>query len=180
MRPVSKRTLAAYDGLLREIATATELARQPDKCAARADAVSHWSIQQQLDHLLKSDAAILEGLHRALASEAPVEPGGPSFMGRLVLWTGFIPRGKGKAPESVLPSDRSPAEIAAGFDETRGGFESLQSSLAEIERSRATVPHPILGRLNAVQWLRFARLHHRHHHRIIRDILRSAERDDST
>ena len=125
--------------------------------------MSHWSVQQQLDHLLKTDRALLAGLRRGLAGEIPVEPGGPTLTGRLVLLTGFIPRGKGRAPESVLPDDRTPEEIAAGFEETRRAFETLRDSLPVLESNRATIPHPVLGRFNSVQWLRFAHLHHRHH-----------------
>ena len=116
MSRVSQRTSASYRGLLDEMERAERLAREPETCAVRVDSVSHWSVLQQLDHLLKTDAAILDGLRQNLKDNAPNEPGGPTFMGWFVLLTGFIPRGKGKAPEFVLPSDRSPGQIAAGFD----------------------------------------------------------------
>ena len=88
------------------------------------------------------------------------------------LGTGFMPRGRGKAPEFVLPTDRSPDEIATGFQATLRGFEALGSELGAIEASRVRIAHALLGRLSGVQWLRFAHLHHRHHNKIIEDILR--------
>jgi len=165
--------------LLQEIAEAAQLAAESERCAARVDSVSHWSVQQQLDHLLHTDTALLQGLRKGLAGEARETRGGPSPMGWFVLLTGFIPRGKGKAPEFVLPTDRSSEEIAAGLEETLHGFEALADSLEQIERSPGRIPHPILGRFNSVQWLRFAVLHHWHHNKIIADILRSQGRDET-
>jgi len=167
-------TVRSFDGLLEEIDRGTELAGQPERCAVRDDAVSHWSVQQQLDHLLITDGLILDGLRSGLAGEVtPEVDGSPTFMGRLILWTGFIPRGKGKAPDFVLPADRPPADIVAGFTAMRKDYEALTDSLGDIQRNRRTQPHPILGHFTGAQWLRFAHLHHRHHWKIITDILRT-------
>jgi hypothetical protein len=174
MTAASRTTVRSFDGLLEEIDRAIQLAGQPERCAARADAVSHWGIQQQLDHLLITDGAVLDGLRRGLSGGLPTEPQGkPTLMGRLILWTGFIPRGKGKAPKFVLPGDRPAAEIAGGFTVMRGDYEALTDSLGEIERNRGTQAHPVRGHFTVAQWLRFAHLHHRHHWKIIDDILRA-------
>ena len=172
MTAASRNTVRSFDGLLEEIDRATQLANQPERSAARADTVSHWGVQQQLDHLLITDEAILAGLRRGLAGELPARAQGrPTFMGQLILWAGFIPRGKGRAPEFVLPGDRPAAELAAGFTALRRDYEALTDSLGDIERNKGTQPHPILGHFTGAQWLRFAHLHHRHHWKIIDDIL---------
>jgi len=54
----------------------------------------------------------------------------------------------------------------------RQATRSLAGVLDEIVANDTTQAHPILGQFNGVQWLRFAHLHHRHHNKIIRDILR--------
>ena len=132
-------------------------------------------MQQHLDHLLLSEQAILDGITNYLAGEtAPGPIGRPSLMGHFVLRTGFIPRGKGRAPERVLPADRSPQDIAAGFGALHDGYQNLGESLGEIQAGGATQRHPVLGVFNGVQWLRFAHLHHHHHNKIIADILRAA------
>jgi hypothetical protein len=160
--------------MLEEIESARELAASP-QCTARADSVSHWGVQQQLDHLLLTDQAILDGLEGYLSGNAPPGPEGrPSLMGHFVLRTGFIPRGKGRAPERVLPGARSPEEITAEFGTLLEGYRKLGESLGEIQAGGATQRHPLLGVFNGAQWLRFAHLHHRHHNKIIADILRAA------
>ena len=50
MSRVKRRTTTSFDALLEEITGAAQLAAQSDKCGARADSVSHWSVRQQLDH----------------------------------------------------------------------------------------------------------------------------------
>ena len=171
----SRGTLASYRGVLDELDLALRLASDPSRCPARADDVSHWDVRQHLDHLMITDSKILEALNLGLSGELRDEPGGkPKLMGYFILWTGFIPRGKGRAPEFVRPTDRPPSEIAAALEETRNGYLAIESRLGEVEQLQATRPHPILGDFNAVQWLRFAHLHHRHHDKIIDDILRVA------
>ena len=170
----SRGLMASHRGILKEVEGAHALAAGPE-CSARADAVSHWGVQQHLDHLLQTDRAILDELTSYLAGGTPPGPSGrPSLMGYFVLITGFIPRGKGRAPERVLPTDRSAEEIAAGFDELRTGYQKLGESLDAIQSGGAAQKHPVLGVFNGVQWLRFAHLHHRHHNKIINEILRAA------
>ena len=175
MRRPSRSTLASYRGLLDQLAHAGDLASDPTRSETRADDVSHWDVRQHLDHLLITDSKILEALHKGLAGEMQDEPDGkPKMMGRIILRTGFIPRGRARAPEFVNPTDRSPSEIADALAETRDGYLAIEPRLGEIESFRATQSHPILGHFTAVQWLRFAHLHHRHHDKIIDDILQAA------
>ena len=176
MTAASRTTVRAFDGLLREMDRAARLADQPERCAVRVDEVSHWSVRQHLDHLLITARAILDGLRQGLDGELPTDPGGkPTTRGRIVLWTGYIPRGKARSPEMVLPGDRSAADLATGFRKTQAEYRALTESLGEIQRNRGTQPHPILGHFTSAQWLRFAHLHHRHHWKIIGDILRARE-----
>lgn len=80
--------------------------------------------------------------------------------------------------ERLLQADRLILEelegMAAGFSALSEGFERLAPHLGELEKSRTTSRHPLLGNFTAVRWLRFLSIHHRHHEKIMRDILITA------
>ena len=96
--------------------------------------------------------------------------GKPSAMGRVILWSGHIPRGKARAPKEVVPGRLAPAEIESGFVTARSRFAGLSEEIPVIATSDWTYRHPILGGFNSAQWLRFVHVHHLHHEKIIRDI----------
>ncbi len=67
----------------------------------------------------------------------------------------------------------SSVELGAGLREIRDGLQALAPRLGEIERTRMVRAHPAgLGAFTAGQWIRFAFVHHVHHAKIIRDILK--------
>lgn len=145
-----------------------------DACAQRHASVSRWSVQQQLEHLLLTDRVILAWL-RAVAKGmmASDGPGGPTWRGHLVIGTGFIPRGKGRAPDVTRPDGMELPAIQSGFAEVRDEAESLADLLSTLAADSCTRRHPALGYFTPSQWLRFAMVHHRHHRKIIRDILKA-------
>lgn len=122
-----------------------------------------------------SDGRILDSLQRLRAEgeagEAP-EAGGPSLGGWFVLLSGFIPRGRARAPEPVVPNGLEPEALSAGLRRNRARVEALGSELALMEKVRNTSRHPILGRFTPRRWIRFAGVHQHHHEKIVRDILR--------
>jgi hypothetical protein len=150
-----------------------DFASQPEKMSQQADAVSKWSVGQHVEHLTLSDEVILDGLRKLLAEPASGKPGKPRLIGRICLWSGFIPRGRGKAPQQVVPQGLAMGILLDRLEAVRKGFTQLEASTQSLASSTATVPHPVFGRLDACQWLRFTEIHHDHHHKIIRDIARA-------
>ena len=169
----TRRTHAAIRSQLDELLT---LANQPEIATVRANEVSGWSVGEQLEHLLLTDRMILDGFNALLDGTLNSAGGGPTAIGRFILLSGYIPRGRGRAPKGVVPGTLSPSEIASGFDRVKMRFEKLAPRLGEIEASGATYRHPLLGDFNPGQWLKFVKIHHRHHQKLIRDIRRLAER----
>jgi hypothetical protein len=100
-------------------------------------------------------------------------PDKPTKWGMLVLKLGLIPRGRGRAPENTIPQHPDPAELAARFQKLLDQVGALEPSLPMIADSVVTRRHHQLGHYTAAQWLRFAQVHHVHHRKIIRDILRA-------
>jgi hypothetical protein len=173
-RSISPKIRSSHADLLAEIDSALEHAGDDNRCARRHEPVSGWSVQQQLEHVLLVDRTILTWLHAVAKGTMGTDgPGTPTFPGRLVMRTGFIPRGRGRAPDYTLPEGMDLPAIHSGLIEMKGEAEALADALDTLATDRTTRRHPMLGHYTPAQWLRFAHVHHRHHDRIIRDILKA-------
>lgn len=168
-----RRARRSFARALESFGEMAALARQPETLARRAPAVSRWSVADQLEHLVLADRGILKTLHRLQAGEVD-EGGGPTFAGRLVLLTRFIPRGAGQAHGVLHPKGVEAGDLRAAIAELESAFRDLEPELDALSRLRATARHPVLGRFDACRWLGFLDLHHRHHLRIVADIRRAA------
>src|SRR5579864_3795534 len=119
-RPASAGLRRVHAQLLRQLALMAELARGPEaELAARAPAVSGWSVAEQLEHLVLVDRSVLKGVRRLLddahgqwarpaqpaqpAQQAQPAPPGINLLGRIVLGTGFIPRGRARTLPPFQP-----------------------------------------------------------------------------
>lgn len=150
-----------------------DLAGRPEEMSRQSESVSSWSVGKHVEHLALSDELTLDGLSKLLANPKGGKPGEPNLVGRICLWAGFIPRGRGKAPKGVVPQGISSEVLAELLAAVRQGFIGLEASIDSLANSSATQPHPVFGRLDASQWLRFTVVHHHHHQKIMRDITRA-------
>lgn len=147
-----------------------ELQSWLDKPDRHAAAVSSWSIHKQVEHTALVARQILELVEGLEAGTAGEPTGRLRWPAHLVLTLGWIPRGKGVAPPSVLPGD---APDAAAI---RGILEAARSRLCTRRPPSGgnRAAHPHFGGMTARQWARFLDIHTRHHLKIIRDIDRTA------
>lgn len=85
---------------------------------------------------------------------------------------GDFPRGRGKAPERVVPRE----EI--NLQNLQQLADQTTKALAEIPSlpNNAHFKHPLFGLLNKKATIRFLEIHTRHHQKIIEDILRKREK----
>lgn len=135
----------------------------------RVERISKWSVAQHLHHLMKSDRSIFE--YFPAPDEGPIRP--VTTVGRIVLWTGWIPRGKGRAPNTTQPEAPGSEEIAAEVATSKSLFDDSIEPPETLLEPRAIAQHPVFGSLNRAQWLRFVAVHHHHHIKIIRDVMRA-------
>ncbi len=153
--------------------TAAVLDWPDERLYPRVEAVSAWSPAQHVDHVLRA-LDLLFGRAEALEggrSEEIRPSGRPRLLGRLVLVTGWIPRGRGRAPEAALPDPRPVRyrlRVALG-DATRRS-EQLRARTDRLREAQGVLPHPQLGDFDAPCWIRFADVHTRHHLAIVADI----------
>lgn len=186
-----KRAARDHARFLAELDRALQWAGDPAVFEARAEDVSAWAVGEHLEHLLRADRVVLgwweavaEGRPEAgVRSADPGDPdgvrgaetirGSPTWRGRAVLWTGWIPRGKGRSPNFALPQGRPRREVEGGLREVRERAVRLGPALPALGCWKGRLRHPALGNFTAVQWLRFTGIHHAHHGKIIRDVLAS-------
>lgn len=143
--------------------------------ALRAPAVSAWSVGEHADHVVRIGHAVLDALDKALRA-APGEGPALKLPGRITLWTGWIPRGVGKAPSYTLPQLTTRAKLAEDLAGLAARLAAVAPRLAEVAAGRGRSRHPVFGGLDAGQWLRFIAIHHDHHGKIVRAIRRRAVR----
>lgn len=135
--------------------------------------VSGWTALRHAEHMAHADRGALQQLEAALLRSREGEPGPKiRLAGRVILRLGWIPRGSGKAPATVVPQGMDRAEVIAMLEEARVRLAALP--LEEVATARSRSSHPIFGGLTAAQWLRFLTIHHHHHLKVIADIRRAA------
>ena len=87
----------------------------------------------------------------------------------LVLGMCKIPRGKGKAPKSVVPKEKSSLARIEKYMEIAKEKINATDGL----NPRSFIDHPYLGLLNYKSSIRFMCIHAKHHLDIIDDILKA-------
>jgi len=127
--------------------------------------VSKVPIAWHLDHSLK----VINKIHDVLKSSDPSVYEKRFSLARSFSYTfGYIPRGIGKSPGSVLPPNVIKTE------DILSQLEIARENLSDLESLEENVNfiHPVFGQLNKKQAKRFLKIHTIHHLKIIQDILR--------
>jgi len=166
---------AIHERLIQQSKRLKQAASAPDGELTRVvERVSRWPITLQLEHIgIVNVRTIKNAIPGALKNLPENRTGRVSPMAYVVLWFGWIPRGRRKAPEFVQPKNAPLAEVRASVDHYAKLLESIAPQLSQIESCPGCFKHPILGPFTAAQWLRFVEVHTHHHLKIIDDIRRA-------
>jgi len=149
---------------------AKELAERCDGAlAVRAGSVSKWSFGQQLEHLYLTSHYVLDRLQESMSGEHAADH--PGVMGHALLIGGFIPRKLFPTIPPLVPKSGTIEDIQPLRDSLDARLTQLGWDLDQINASPGRSLHPRMKFLLANQWLFFLDIHHRHHLRIMRDIL---------
>ena len=127
-------------------------------------AVSNAPVGWHIEHILMATLVIAEQLLRSDAAQYRWKFNSNRF---LIFFLNSIPRGKGKAPATVIPRDKTSLARVEKY------LEIVTEKLKAIERvpPNSFILHPYLGMLNRDASVRFMCIHVKHHLAIIRDIL---------
>ncbi len=158
---------AALAGLTANQTQATPTA-QPEK----------WSIQQIVDHLLKTYKATIPVIQTRIDKRSPTKaaPTMQQRVGQFVLiGLGQFPRGR-QSPAAVAPSLpaslRSGAELSERVRAELGELDGVIGRGEHLFGGRRAASHMVLGPLSMPQWRRFHRIHGLHHVKQIKAIRR--------
>lgn len=162
--------------LLRELHDEIDrwLARPREELLRVAPSVSGWNSEQHIAHVSLANELITRNLKSLVRGSGPlVLASGEPVPGALeILLSGTVPRGQAQAPRMVRPPEVvERAYLVEWLAANRQGFAEAEAQLEALERATCRIPHQVLGPLSAVQWVRFAAIHTRHHLAIARDVL---------
>lgn len=131
-----------------------------------AENISRVDVAWHLDHSLK----VINQIVQTIQNSNPEEFKKDFNMSRkLVFAAGRFPRGRGRAPKSVMPPDViSTDEILQQLDNATSDLKSLDT----LDKN-AHFKHGIFGMLDLHLTVRFLEIHTNHHLAIIRDIINS-------
>lgn len=137
-----------------------DLLKKPDE--------DSWSIAQVCTHLLMAhEKFFLRNAIKCIENRATETRKGRNFISKIILWFGTFPPIRVRMPKSVSvqpPQPESKEELFEGFDEA---VKKMEETIARIPDSNQNMrnKHPLLGMLNAQDWLKADEMHFRHHFR---------------
>jgi hypothetical protein len=117
-------------------------------------APDRWSILEYTEHLAVSDDSLVALVQKSLQTPAKTETAEQRSERENKIRATPIPRGLNQAPHRLRPSGRfaSLAEAVAAFLAARERTMKYAATTQDDLRSHFT-PHPVLGELDAYQWL---------------------------
>ena len=141
-----------------------ELEQKIDHADKLATNISEKAVAWHIDHSLKVIIAVVN----ALQNSDPVNYKWKFNLIRSYIFTvRSIPRGKGRAPKSVLPADLIIKESL--LLQLKEAKEQLK--IIEKLPSKSNLNHPYFGILNVKMTTKFLEIHTGHHLKIINDII---------
>lgn len=137
---------------------------------ASAAEVSGWSIHEHAEHVVLA----AEGMYAHIEKgEVPDDATSKTLMGRLVLQAGFIPRGKGEAPEATVPGKLTLAELRSRLEILTSRVRDLDAGALEKDE-RILGNHVYFGGFSGSDWMRMMSVHGEHHAKITGEIATAA------
>jgi uncharacterized damage-inducible protein DinB len=135
-----------------------------------------WSLSQVLAHLIASEQLSVRYLKKKIQGIESAPNTG--MLETLTMWALIVSQRlplKFKAPKVVTentPTFSDVHQIIAAWDQCRHELKDLLSAFSEDQLNRQIYKHPIAGKLNIQQALRFFREHIIHHEPQIKKLLK--------
>lgn len=143
-----------------------ELESYIDKYELRNESVSNSTVAWQIEHSLLT----LNMIINAVKKSNPKEYKWSLNMNRILVMSILkkIPRGKGKAPKVVQPSENITQLSLKNY------IEKAKENILLLNgfEKNNYFEHPFFGKLNLVSTIKFLEIHTNHHLEIIRDIVK--------
>ncbi|MEX1025104.1 MAG: hypothetical protein WD226_08505 [Planctomycetota bacterium] len=138
----------------------------------RVPELSGWSQAEHLFHVVLANELSLKNAVALHARHGRLirDPEDARLETEAHLIEGVIPRGH-TAPRFVTPPKAIDIELLLEFVlGNRSLIGELEVVAGELAHAPRAIPHQLIGDLDAVQWVRFARVHTDHHWAIVGEI----------
>lgn len=125
--------------------------------------IGGWSYSEVYSHIFDSSLLSLMALSNCIQGDGKPKP--TAFIVKMILFFGSLPPGrKYKAPPKIAVRVKK-ISIAAAQQFITDFELQLMQMYPKIKDAdpKIKVKHPVLGYLNATQWLRFIEIHLKHH-----------------
>ena len=128
--------------------------------------ISNVSVGWHIEHTLLATIGIIDALNNSLPTNYKRKFNFNKF---LVYSINKIPRGRGKAPKSVIPEGNISKE------KLLNKLHFTKSKIDELKHLSINhyFNHPYFGQLNLKETIKFLDIHANHHFKIINEILKS-------
>ena len=147
--------------LAQELHAFESAAQRAQHCWGERLAARDWTFAQECEHVVLVNEMSAK-IARLLLSDRPLRPAPPI--------AGEVIDGRRQAPTGTLPGPGLPwSELALRHESS--GEALLSQTRGAHEVPERTFPHPFLGPLSALDWIRMACAHTRHHRRQIESSL---------
>lgn len=146
----------------------------PDEEFTETPPVGGWSYAEVYSHIMQANLGSSIAAEKCCRRTGVTTSKGLNWTGKLVFLLGSFPPGKRKSPAAL---DAVTKKISK--EEARNLIVKLRKRVDEIAQLAAHAPnenkvaHPSLGMLTAGQWLKFIRIHTRHHLKQLNNIQKS-------
>lgn len=127
--------------------------------------VSSKGVYWHLDHACHVVVQITQALKQSKPKDYQPHR---SFLKTIIMATGYIPRGKARAPKQTV------SDHVITLEDLKKSYEEASKSvkqLPKLAKSKA-FKHPLFGWLNLEETIKFMGIHTHHHLKIVRDIYR--------
>lgn len=143
-----------------------------DRLFGPVPAVSGWSPAQHLYHIALANGRMFKAVEAICSGHPSVtHEGAPNDTGRTVLATGDMRPYRLQAPAGVAPPEApSREDLATSLARSRARYAAVEPLLPTLATQTGRLPHPFMGPLNALEWLRTIRIHSAHHLALIHAI----------
>ena len=166
-----QRIMDAYDACRRVFLLTSQLKPRCKYASEKFEKVSAWSVGNHIEHTLAVNAQTVLILSSDTTSVDPgtIQPAGEHAL--KILESGCLTRGAAQAPDAVLPMMNNYVDLMDDCERNTSLLDGLTVIYRQIAADTALHPHPTLGGLTKMQWLRFLEIHIQHHQKIIADII---------
>ncbi len=135
--------------------------------------IGGWSYSEVYAHIFDASILSLQSMEKCLEGLGKNRP--TVFAVKIILWWGMLPPGvKYKVPPVLADRVKLISKTEAEMMIARFS-EQLDEDYKKMSRARIDLKtaHPVMGFLNAKQWLRFIEIHLNHHLKQLKRIEKS-------